>query len=258
MPRRHLRSFEGPLPFLRSLKIDTFSAGATGNGSALTRAFLTAPLLRSVALQQYCDYYGAIFPWSQLTVLFVNSITPHSCTEIFNQAVNLVHCKLKIYHLETALPKNLNIILPRLESLILSTAFAPRWSFLHNLTLPALRSLQVAEALLQPDPVFMLKSLVSRSNCNLQELCIPDTHLSRDLYQRALPFVGSLIFGRELDITFFEWDEDRKEEEKVLVCDNDEEFDSDDSEDEEDYWYKKLKQNSDPDSEDSNYYTFNY
>ncbi|KAJ7130372.1 hypothetical protein C8R44DRAFT_872183 [Mycena epipterygia] len=136
IPHNSLRSwnFEGPLPFLWSLKISTWE---TEDNPALC-TFQTAPLLRSVALQYYYDNYGALLPWHQLTVIIINFIVPHC--------------------------------------------------------------LQVAESLLSPNPTTPLVSLVSRSNCNLEQLCIKNAQLPSDSYRKALPSVGSFIFDGELDV----------------------------------------------------------
>ncbi|KAJ7700330.1 hypothetical protein B0H17DRAFT_1046992 [Mycena rosella] len=83
-----------------------------------------------------------------------------------------------------------------METLISSDAFGPnsRSACLEMLTLPALRRLQIEATLLRPDPIAPLVSLVSRSGCKLQELCITNSHLARDRYQTALPSVASFIF----------------------------------------------------------------
>jgi hypothetical protein len=80
------------LPHLRSLKLgrgrETLSAG-----EIVTVTFLAAPLLQKVALEIYCDAYGPIFPWSQLTVLSVNWINASQCVDLLKQTVNVVCCR---------------------------------------------------------------------------------------------------------------------------------------------------------------------
>ncbi|KAJ7130356.1 hypothetical protein C8R44DRAFT_775411 [Mycena epipterygia] len=213
-PDFYLDDIKGPLPFLRSAKIDFWQIE---DDSTLIPTFHSAPLLHNVNLmKRYVDCYGPILPWSQLTAFTVDWILPRQCIEILNQVVNLVHCNVRIFDARSSEPQSLNIVLPRLESLVLSTASPPRWSFLDILTLPALRRLQVTEVLLRPDPVATLASLVSRSNCELQELCVFHACVPHHPYQKALPSVGSLRFisngEPDIDDVFFpEWDEERSE-----------------------------------------------
>ncbi|KAJ7130371.1 hypothetical protein C8R44DRAFT_872182 [Mycena epipterygia] len=224
-----IRSFTGLLPLLQTMKI--YSVGEYGEvGGAADFAWHTAPLLRTVALQRYYEDYDAMLPWSQLTVLIVNDIDWVSSKEIFHWAVNLVYCKLGItYHrlMRVGEPQSLNLILPHLETLVLSigTARLP-WPLIDTLNLPALRSLQVKEAVLSTDPVAALVSLMSRSNCDLQELRIVKAQLPHDVYRKALPSVGSFIFDRQLDV----YDAFLEEWDYHPESDSDEDFDSADCE----------------------------
>ncbi|KAJ7130363.1 hypothetical protein C8R44DRAFT_731893 [Mycena epipterygia] len=105
--------------------------------------------------------------------------------------------------------------------------FAPPWSFLGILTLPVLRSLQVAEAHLRPDPVATLVSLVSRSNSNLQELCIPGAQAPSSLYRRALPSVVSFNSHGQIFMDIgHEWDDDEGSESDSAESNSDDEGDS--------------------------------
>ncbi|KAJ7130357.1 hypothetical protein C8R44DRAFT_775413 [Mycena epipterygia] len=230
-----LRSIEGPLPFLRSLMIMGYYE-VVEDGEAATLAFHQAPLLQKVALGHYCNVFTAIIPWSQLTVLVVQSISPLEYTGILQRAVSLVDCRFGIFYnffdttwslVDERERPNLNLIHAHLESLVLSTFSPPPWSLLDILTLPALRNLQVEEELLGRDPVATLVSLVSRSSCNLQQLCIPLSFLPRVLYQTALPSVGSVIVNGKLDIEFFEEWEANLNTDQESNSDEDEESESD-------------------------------
>ncbi|KAJ7704532.1 hypothetical protein B0H17DRAFT_1126846 [Mycena rosella] len=150
-----------------------------------------------------------ILPWSQLTVLTVEWIMGHEFMGVLSCAVSLVFCKFTVYDFDIDQPPRCyfpipskDVALPSLETLILSDAFrhSPQLGGLQLLNLPALRRLQVAESFLQPDPISTLVSLVSRSGCILQELCITSSSLSSDMYRTALPSVASFIFGGQLDI----------------------------------------------------------
>jgi hypothetical protein len=91
---KNICAIKRPLLSLHSLTIgllDEFSASPL----QLT-AFLPAPLLRRVALQQYNDIYHSTLPWTQLTVLIVDEMPAHQCASILNLAARLVYCRLTI------------------------------------------------------------------------------------------------------------------------------------------------------------------
>lgn len=92
-----LEAFKGPLPFLRSLKIGSFPSFREFEEPAPAYAFLQAPLLNSVTLQQYRPTLISRLPWMQLTTLSVDFIKPSECAKILNEVDNLVYCKLRIY-----------------------------------------------------------------------------------------------------------------------------------------------------------------
>ncbi|KAJ7130392.1 hypothetical protein C8R44DRAFT_65393 [Mycena epipterygia] len=205
-PLGALRSIEGPLPFLRALTILVYFGEEYEVDSAVTLAFHQAPVLKKVDISGYDGFkeiYYTILPWSQLTVLTIWLISAHECGKILDAAVNLVYCRLTFCHKRNG-SRSVNVLQTCLQSLILShLPFEdqdPLWSFLDVLTLPALCNLQVAEALLPPDPVATLLSLVSRSSCNLQQLCITGARTPSDSYRNAFPSVRSLAFDGELDI----------------------------------------------------------
>ncbi|KAJ7704548.1 hypothetical protein B0H17DRAFT_1193755 [Mycena rosella] len=135
-------------------------------------------------------------------LLTVEWIAGDQLMDVLRYAANLVFCQASFYDLGVGQQPRKDVVLPSLETLILSKSSRsnPRLGGLVLLTLPALRRLQVAEPFLQPDPISTLVSLVSKSGCILQELCITHSHLSRDMYQTALPSVASFIFNGQLDI----------------------------------------------------------
>ncbi|KAJ6588198.1 hypothetical protein B0H19DRAFT_200341 [Mycena capillaripes] len=174
-PLTFLPNVELPLPSLRSLKL-----GYDRDNLTATPTFLAAPLLRKVALEVYRDVHGPILPWSQLTVLSVDYITLNQYADLLDRLVNLCYCYFYFDDDDFNVGQSSlrNITLPHLETLVLELYVVQSQppSILDNLTLPALRRLQISHSLLNPDdPIDTLVSLVSRSRCILHELCVPDT-----------------------------------------------------------------------------------
>ncbi|KAJ7023471.1 hypothetical protein C8F04DRAFT_1011464 [Mycena alexandri] len=196
-----------PLPFLRTLSMSArLPAAEDSRKTSLITALPTAPLLRNLAIAFWGEHSISFYPWSQLTAFSGHSIMPHQCVDVLGQALSLVHCELFINWEAAGVPQTSRpaITLPHLETLILTGRLHSdiSWNFLAIFTLPALQKFQVAEHLLQRDPVNSLKSLISRSKCSVQELelYITDSIISPNLYQLALPITGSLVFGETLDV----------------------------------------------------------
>ncbi|KAJ6565474.1 hypothetical protein DFH09DRAFT_1363723 [Mycena vulgaris] len=200
LPRRAIPSIAGPLPFLRSL--------TTLSSFPDTMLFNTAPLLRRVTIGVYSRDLFYILPWSRLTAIIVDMLTPSHCLNILSGTVNLTYCRFqKIWSWDGAEDMRLgDVTVPHLETLILGHAIHnnPQGGFLSQLNLPALRTLRVSEALIQPDPVATLSSLVSRSQCSLQELWIAVAFLPSTTYRTAMPSVHSLTVDKNIDLPFFD------------------------------------------------------
>ncbi|KAJ7700329.1 hypothetical protein B0H17DRAFT_251249 [Mycena rosella] len=200
MSTNSLSSIEGPLPLLRSFQVGVYSHD---HNNSSTSAFLMAPLLSRVQMQPYNYSHFSILPWSQLTALAMDWIARHKFMDVLSCAVNLVFCQASFYDFSNGQQTRKDVTLPYLEVLVLSNCRSepPQMGCLDMLTLPALRKLQVEEDLLGEDPTATLVSLVSRSQCNLQELRIIDSRLpTRDMYQTALPSVALFIFDDQLDL----------------------------------------------------------
>ncbi|KAJ7672395.1 hypothetical protein DFH06DRAFT_1082346 [Mycena polygramma] len=80
-----------PLPYLRTLRLGPNEEDPTTNPT-----FFAAPLLQKVEISAYRDAHGPIFPWSQLTVLLVHFISLKQFSDIIDQLVSIVHCRLYI------------------------------------------------------------------------------------------------------------------------------------------------------------------
>jgi hypothetical protein len=94
-----------------------------------------------------------------------------------------VDCKLAlISNDEATLP---DIILPSLRSLTLGSSGIIR-GFLNKLNVPALHDLQIAESFLGSNTIHTLASFLSKSGCQLQELCITNWgSISEESYRKA-------------------------------------------------------------------------
>jgi hypothetical protein len=158
-------------------------------------AFPDAPLLRQVILDDSAAR-SVTLPWVQLTSLTLHYAYAKDSMRILQQTVNLVHCEL---YLRDGDQPQTDITLSRLESLILDLVFINYISmatgFLDALIVPALRTLRIREEFLGSSPISSLTSFISRSACNLQEVCIVNRHLVRaGLYREAFPSIPTFSF----------------------------------------------------------------
>ncbi|KAF8215577.1 hypothetical protein K438DRAFT_1798889 [Mycena galopus ATCC 62051] len=146
----HLPAIEGPMPLLRfTLQAEFFSK--------------------------------VVLPLGQVTSLTLKAVSRSEYAVILRQTCNLVQCELDVWYDRGAvddLPPDNDIELPCLESFVFRNQDVP-WTiaagYLADFRLPALRSLQLAESFLEPEPIDALASFISKSGCTLQ-VCF----LSRD------------------------------------------------------------------------------
>ncbi|KAF7377792.1 F-box domain-containing protein [Mycena sanguinolenta] len=181
---------QGAMPLLLQLDILSW-----GNTRPRIR-FDEAPRLRSVIF--WSNHSSTeTFPWSQLTSLTL--LYDADCPAILQHAVNLIYFHLVLWgESETAVTADIR--LPCLKTLVL-TQFEEgddhvATHYLEALIAPSLRTLEVAEALLQPNPVGALHSFISKSGCHLQELCITgDTRsVSEVVYRHRFKDVPKFSF----------------------------------------------------------------
>ncbi|KAJ7439490.1 hypothetical protein FB451DRAFT_1107173 [Mycena latifolia] len=248
-----LPSIAGPLPLLRSLKIIAVGNEPQELPKPLTLAFHTAPLLCRVHLRFYEDSNFPIFPWSQLTVLTVEWISGRQFVDILSWAVNLVFCRFGIYCLHAGQQPSLkDVLLPYLETLILCDIHSPGppCGCLDMITLPGLLRLQVAEKFLLPDPITTLVTLVSRSGCGLEQVCITRSVLPERQYQEALPSVPSFIFDGGLDLVGMVFDDWSKEDTNSGGETESEESDNEESNTGDDTYYEGEEERGSNDESD--------
>ncbi|KAF7335987.1 F-box domain-containing protein [Mycena sanguinolenta] len=192
-------SMQGPMPLLRQFEVRPDNRWPLlSQPSPSPIRFYDVPRLRSVTLWEFHDPTG-MFPWAQLTSLTM--IYPSKLSAILRQAVNLIHCHLFLRADSQDLRDGIR--LPALESLILApyldsvyTVDRPATDFLPALIAPALRTLQVHEGFLQPNPVRTIDSFLSRSGCSLRKLRITgDTRsvgegMYRANFQHCIPHIS--------------------------------------------------------------------
>ncbi|KAJ7192826.1 hypothetical protein GGX14DRAFT_479570 [Mycena pura] len=186
-----LPAIEGEMPLLRHLNLDLEELDEVA-------VFHGVPLLRT-AILKFGAIWGVILPWTQLTSLTLHGRPLETCVEILRRTPNLVHCTLDlaICGHESRIP---DVVLPYLESFRCTdewdNCYIP--GCLMAIIVPSLRSLQISEYLIRPDPVDFLDAFISKSGCNLhwQELGIlgqRDGH--KDSYCKAFPSVRRIFFS---------------------------------------------------------------
>ncbi|KAJ7042867.1 hypothetical protein C8F04DRAFT_1075033 [Mycena alexandri] len=183
--------WQDEMPLLRHITFgpDGFYPGATEPPPTL---FEHAPLLTSVVLDVNFLTDCMRLPWGNLTHLEAQCFYEHECTDVLRDATKLVYCKLSVTPDDldedagSAVPVHLH-----LRDLILrpKNHNVWQWEILDNLTLPALRTLQVA----QPNTTLdSLQAFLLRSQCALEELRITGATTTESVFREALPKVGTI------------------------------------------------------------------
>ncbi|KAJ7113075.1 hypothetical protein C8R44DRAFT_797154 [Mycena epipterygia] len=187
-----LPTIAGPMPLLYSIDIKLYASI-----DSPATPFRDVPRLREATLR-YFDFPPDFLPWSQLTSLTLEPTTRRECTPILAQTVNLVRCELILSSLDEDFSQ-LDIKLLCLESLVLVRLYPaedPLTEYLESFIVPALLRLQIPEAFLHPNPIGTLKSFISKSGCNLEELCITGPSSLRETWYRGrFPSIPSISFN---------------------------------------------------------------
>ncbi|KAJ7193778.1 hypothetical protein GGX14DRAFT_587526 [Mycena pura] len=186
-------------PLLRQLDIRFDNADTTS--PAFT--FSDAPSLRTATLGE-ATYPSGFLPWHQLTSLSLVFQTPAECTDILKETINLIHCRLIISpYRDSDGELGVGMNLPHLESLALEhfrNLQVRTACTITTFVVPSLRRLRIADAFIRPNPVGKLSSLIAKSGCKLQELCIVgDLSTTENAYREALPSILNLSFDSAID-----------------------------------------------------------
>ncbi|KAJ7659278.1 hypothetical protein DFH06DRAFT_1327105 [Mycena polygramma] len=183
--RGPLPAIDGPLPSLRELEIHI--SANSNDALDFLPAFADVPNLTAATLWDFV-YPTDLLPWSQLISLILIAKSPSECTQILLQTPNLVHCELMLSCETVPQP---DIYLPHLQRLILGCHYIegddPETEYLHSFVVPGLRSLQIPENFLGPDPIATLEAFLPKSQCKLYELHITGKRsFSTTLFHREL------------------------------------------------------------------------
>ncbi|KAF7360560.1 F-box domain-containing protein [Mycena venus] len=185
----------GRLPLLRHLDLEFDDSLPDG---VITFHEAEVPLLRVVTLD-IIAFLNVVLPWPQLTSLTLRVISFDSCFPILRQTTNLIHCQLDLVHDHEEFGPLPDITLTHLESLCCNDDdyFGQMSNCIDPFIVPALRSLQVTERFLRPDPIDFLTLFVSKSGCKLQDVRIRGRRIvPEDLYRRAFPSIRFVFDGQ--------------------------------------------------------------
>ncbi|KAJ7872344.1 hypothetical protein B0H14DRAFT_186583 [Mycena olivaceomarginata] len=158
-----------------------------------------APLLRSAILNDHAAV-NIVLPWAQLTSLTLTRMWLHECIPILQKTFDLVHCELELYWFYGPSPSpGAEVTLPSLESLALTDpdpeAHPLPSSYLQHFIIPALRSLQIPERFLGPDPIHALTSFISKSGCQLLYVDVTNRRsVPESSYRTASPAIPTFVF----------------------------------------------------------------
>ncbi|KAJ7470985.1 hypothetical protein FB451DRAFT_1399738 [Mycena latifolia] len=190
------------LPTLEALTIDPTDEWTDGTDPIIL--FDQAPNLTVVTLGPSFDPFRLGLPWVQITTLCGTCLFEKELMEVLRLAVNLVYCNVNLTtsYNDVAMPvvpphMHLQDIVFNVEDL---TA-ARKIRIFDKLMLPALRSLEIPESWVCPDPTTTLATWISRSGCDLEKVCIRYATLSEFCYREALPSVRSIVVDKgELEL----------------------------------------------------------
>ncbi|KAK7051951.1 hypothetical protein R3P38DRAFT_2762412 [Favolaschia claudopus] len=180
---------EVSFPLLRSLRLST-------DGEERFAPFINireAPLLYRVSLNHVGPDMLDL-PWEQLTSLSVKGTCAYEWIPILSETSQLVHCEISFWHSDfddTDIIEE--FVLPRLETLEIDYLSDSARQFIPNLVAPALRRLTLPEEFLGDDPIESLRSLVTRSNCKIEDLRIACAGRPEAVYRAELPSIKRII-----------------------------------------------------------------
>ncbi|KAF7376845.1 F-box domain-containing protein [Mycena sanguinolenta] len=184
------------MPMLRCLELVLAAYGSD------SFTFYDAPQLRTVLLHGHVASNLVTLPWTQLTCLTLKYVWVNACVRVLAQTPNLVQCVVIIEGAASPsfLPR-VTLTLPFLESLVLkNTVSHPTFDgveqFLDLFIVPALSRLDVEDIFLQMDHIARFQSLISKSACRLQTVCIRGRFSTTfgNRFRQAFPSIPAVSF----------------------------------------------------------------
>ncbi|KAJ6524283.1 hypothetical protein DFH09DRAFT_1189779 [Mycena vulgaris] len=158
--------------------------------------FDQAPNLTNVTLHPSFDPFHLILPWWQITTLRGMCLLENELLEIMRLAGNVIHCSVIL--MKCADDVEMPVITPHmhLQDLTFTPVGLPHSAtemrIFRQLTLPALRSLQIPALWFGPNPGSAIAAWLSRCGCDLEQLHITHSTISEIAYRVALPSVRQL------------------------------------------------------------------
>ncbi|KAJ7653686.1 hypothetical protein DFH06DRAFT_524628 [Mycena polygramma] len=184
-------TLDGPLPLLRLLEVDL----SDSKGFSLP----AMPRLHTASLNCVAGLYLSL-PWTQLTSLSLEYVSPEECVTILRRASNLVVCELALSvwrNIDANMP---DIVLPNLESLLFcdfKSSEKPHTGYLNTFVVAGLRTLCIPHRFLGTNPVDSLASFIRKSGCDLQEVHVEGIGIGdreKEAFGAAFPSISKFIF----------------------------------------------------------------
>ncbi|KAF9483633.1 hypothetical protein BDN70DRAFT_891538 [Pholiota conissans] len=177
-PQCHELLKNNHFPMLASVSIRP-PKGTISTFSESPNMFLSAPKLLDVDLSGY-NFPSMVLPWEQLRRFKTHFLTVAECLKVIRRSSNLKECHLESVYSPEIIPSPISDTLQsELETLDVMLIKGGAISLLDGITLPCLRELRVHYSGVGGFLLSAISSLVMRSGCNVQKLCI-EKHNFRD------------------------------------------------------------------------------
>lgn len=164
--------------------------------------FRSAPRLCAVDLSGY-DFSSMVLPWDQLKQFRTQFLTVAECVKILRRSPSLESCHLEnVYSPDIFPPPTSQILHSQLKQLAVTLIKGAAMSLLNTISLPAIRDIKLHYSGTEFVSLRPLISLVSRSSCHLQRLCIERSIFAEDDLLRCLEVIPTLT---ELRLAVLSW-----------------------------------------------------
>ena len=164
-------------PMLTSVSVRP-PKGTISTFSEPPNMFLSAPKLLDVDLSGY-NFSAIVLPWEQLRRFKTQFLTVAECLKVLERSPSLKECHLESVYFPEIFPSPmpLDTFYSELEHLDITLIRGAAISLLDSIMLPSLSQLRVHYSGAARFTLSAIHSLVLRSSCSLQRLCIEKRHL---------------------------------------------------------------------------------